>query len=71
MREFKSLNPEGLPDTCDVEVHGEEPIVEVDDTKGLIIVSYTFPGFYISEDKQDAEGEATIFKQLIFGETAG
>lgn len=31
MKEYKSLSPAGLPDLFDAEIHGEEPIVKVED----------------------------------------
>ncbi|MCK4232836.1 hypothetical protein KAX75_00280, partial [candidate division WOR-3 bacterium] len=64
MREFKSLNPERLPEGFDAEIHGEEPTVKVEESKGRIVVSYTFPGFYLSEDNIDVEGEKLSFKQV-------
>ncbi len=64
MREFKSLNPERLPEGFDAEIHGEEPTVKVDESKGRIVVSYTFPGFYLSEDNIDVEGRKVSFKQV-------
>ena len=69
MREFKSLNPEKLPDTYDVKIHGEEPIVEVEETKASIVVSYTFPGFYLSDDSHDVEGERMSFRQVNIAKT--
>lgn len=69
MKEFKSLNAEGLPDAFDVNVHGDEPIVDVDDSKGIIVVSYTFPGFYLSGDSRDVEGGAVSFTQINIGKT--
>lgn len=64
MREFKSLNPERLPEGFDAEIHGEEPTVKVEESKGRIVVSYTFPGFYFSEDNIDVEGRKVSFKQV-------
>ncbi|RLG38032.1 hypothetical protein DRN79_02225, partial [Methanosarcinales archaeon] len=64
MREFKSLNPAGLPEGFDAEIYGEEPIVKVEESKGRIFISYIFPGFYLSDDSQDVEGERVSFKQV-------
>lgn len=69
MREFKSLNPERLPEGFDAEIHGEEPIVKVEESKGRIVVSYTFPGFYLSEDTLDVEGKKVSFKQVNIAAT--
>ena len=57
MRKFMSLKPERLPRAFDAEIHGEDPIVEVEESEGRIVVSYTFPGFYISDDSRDVDGQ--------------
>jgi hypothetical protein len=62
MRQFISLQPEKLPEGFDAEIHGEEPIVEVSESKGKIAISYTFPGFFVTEDTRDVEGVKTEFK---------
>lgn len=69
MKEFKSLNPERLPEGFDAEIHGEEPIVKVEESKGRIVVSYTFPGFHLSEDNIDIEGRSVSFKQINISAT--
>lgn len=69
MREFRSLNPTGLPDAFDAEIHGAEPIVEVVESKGRIAISYTYPGFYISDDPRDVEGKKISFKQINIAKT--
>ncbi|MHC4624218.1 MAG: hypothetical protein ACYS4W_09985, partial [Planctomycetota bacterium] len=69
MREFKSLQPKTLPDGFDAEIHGEEPIVKVTESKGRIVVSYAFPGFYLSDETVDVEGTETAFKQVNIAAT--
>ena len=69
MRRFKSLNPEELPSTYDVEIHGEEPIVEIEEKEGRITIKYVFPGFYLSDDARDVEGEPVAFEQVNIAET--
>ena len=69
MREFKLLNPEGLPEGFDTEIAGEEPIVAVVESKGRIEVSYIFPGFYLSDDTRDVEGNKVSFKQVNIAAT--
>ena len=69
MREFINLNPEDIPDSFDVEIQGEEPIVDVKESKEQISISYTFPGFYLSDDEQDVEGEKKSFKQVNIAKT--
>ena len=62
MRQFQSLQPERLQEGFDAEIHGEEPIVEVTESKGKIVISYTFPGFYLVDDERDIAGERIGFK---------
>jgi hypothetical protein len=69
MRKFKSLNPERLPEGFDAEIHGKEPIVKLEESKERIVVSYTFPGFYLSDDKLDVEGKKISFKQVNIAAT--
>ena len=64
MRKFKSLNPERLPEGFDAEIHGKEPIVKLEESKERIVVSYTFPGFYLSDDSRDVEGKKVSYKQV-------
>ncbi len=69
MREFKSLKPDVLPEAFDAVIHGEDPIVEVEEKEGRIVVSYTFPGFYLSDDSRDVEGEEVSFTQINIAAT--
>lgn len=64
MREFASLRPEHLSADFDATISGEEPIVEVVEMSGKIIVSYIFPGFYLVEDSRDIENRELGFKQI-------
>jgi hypothetical protein len=69
MREFVSLRPEALPMGFDAEIHGEEPIVDVEESEARIVVRYTFPGFYVSEDSRQVEGEEMAFTQIDIAAT--
>lgn len=69
MREFKSLNPLGLPGSFDVKVQGERPIVRVEESKGRITISYTFPGFYLSDGRHSVKGERLAFKRVSVADT--
>ncbi|MBU7029327.1 MAG: hypothetical protein HXS48_20485, partial [Theionarchaea archaeon] len=69
MREFKLLRPRELPRIYNAEIHGEEPIVKVEETEGRITVQYTFPGFYLSDDERDVEKERIPFKQVTIAHT--
>jgi hypothetical protein len=64
MREFKALNPKNLPDKFDLEVHTEEPIVEVKESVGKITISYAFPGFYLVDDNREVAGKKMELKQI-------
>lgn len=67
MREFKSLEPEGLPEEFDAAMHSEEPIVEVTESKGRIVIAYRFPGFYLVADSRPVGGGRVEFKQVNIG----
>jgi len=69
MRKFESLNPKELPKHFKVEEHGEQPIVDMKETKGRIDISYIFPGFYISDHKRNIGGQVITFKQINIGGT--
>jgi hypothetical protein len=58
-----------LPNAFDAEIHGEEPMVTVDEGEGQIAVSYTFPGFFISDDVRSIDGEELQFNQLNIAAT--
>jgi hypothetical protein len=64
MREFKSLNPKNLPDGFDLEVHTEEPVVEVKESKGKITIDYAFPGFYLVDDSGKVDRKRMELKQI-------
>ena len=69
MRQFRSLAPADLPMGFDAQIHGEEPLVEVEESKTRIIVRYTFPGFYESEDSREVEGDQMDFTQIDIAST--
>jgi hypothetical protein len=69
MREFKSLQSEGFLTAYDAEVYGEEPMVKVKESEERITISYMFPGFYVSDDSRDVEGETLSFEQVNIAET--
>lgn len=64
MREFKTLNPAGLPESFDARIHGEEPMVQVEETAERIDISFIVPGCYFSDHSVDVEGERTSFKEV-------
>jgi len=64
MKKFISLKPAGVPATFDAEIHGEEPIVEVKETKNAIVISYIFPGFVASEDQTQLDEELVPFQEV-------
>ena len=69
MSHLMKLNPRGLPESFDVERHGEKPMVEFDFKENIIEISYIFPGFTISHHPQDADDReghgATIYKHEV------
>ena len=64
MPDFVSLKASGLSDAYDAEVHGEQPVVTVEEKKDSIEVSYIFPGFTISDDDHEVEGKPMPFKEV-------
>lgn len=69
MRDFKSLNPKELPEGFDAQVHGEDPVIDVKESEGKIEVSFTFPGFYLSDDEISLEGTDVSFHQINIAST--
>lgn len=64
MSKFISLKAAGLMDSYDSQIHGEEPLVTVDEKKDSIEISYIFPGFSMSDDDQEVEGKSMPFKEV-------
>lgn len=69
MRVYKTLKPKGLPDEFDANIHGGEPVVELAESKDKIVVSYTFPGFFLSDDARDVNGKEVSFQQINMSKT--
>lgn len=69
MKKFKSLHPERLSRAYDIKVHREKPIVSIKEAERRITVTYTFPGFSLSDDTRTIEGEELHFKQLDIAHT--
>ncbi|MHC4181168.1 MAG: C25 family cysteine peptidase, partial [Planctomycetota bacterium] len=69
MRAFRTLNPEGVSDAFDAEIHGEEPLVAVEETKDQLVISYAFPGFYISDQQEEVDGREVAFQHLNISAT--
>jgi hypothetical protein len=64
MKKYMSLDPAGLPAAFDAEIHGEEPIVDVKETKNTIVISYIFPGFMVSEDSTQLDEGLVPFQEV-------
>lgn len=69
LREFIPLEPVDLPDEFDVEIHGEEPIVNIKEIDDRIVINYTFPGFYRFRDTRSIDGKEISFDQLNISKT--
>jgi len=63
-KEFNSLKAAGLSDAFKAEVHGSEPIIEIEEEKDQITIACIFPGFDLSDDEQDVKGEKKPFKEV-------
>ncbi len=64
MSKYISLQPSGLSDAFDIEIHGVQPVVTIDEKDTSIQVSFIFPGFSLSDVDQDVEGEIIPFKEV-------
>jgi hypothetical protein len=64
MRRFESLQADVPLESFDAEVHGEEPIIQLEESAGRITISYSFPGFYISDDERQVDGRLAPFRQI-------
>ncbi len=69
IRIFKSLKPKDLPDGFDPKIHVEEPIIKIEELEQRIVISYIFPGFYLSDDQRDVKGEKISFHQVKIAKT--
>jgi len=69
MRKFESLNPKEHPEHFNVEEHGEQPFIILNEDEGRIDVSYIFPGFYISDHVRNIRDQEITFKQINIGGT--
>jgi hypothetical protein len=69
MREFESLKPEGLPSGYDVNLHGGEPLITVEEREKKIVVTCVFVGFFLSDDPRTVEGVTIPFKQVTIPHT--
>jgi len=64
MKKFISLEPAGLPEAFDAAIHGDEPIVEVKETRDAVIISYIFPGFVAADDPRQLDEGLVPFQEL-------
>jgi len=62
MREFKSLQTTGLHLEFDATIHTEEPIVQFEQDNQHIKISYTFPGFYLSDISHKVDKKTVKFR---------
>ena len=64
MKKFVSLKASGLSDAFDAEIHGDRPVVKVEEEKDRVEVMYVFPGFTMSEADHEVQGEHRPFKEV-------
>ena len=64
MSEFLSLNPQGLSKVYDSHLHGERPVVTVEEKADRVEVSYIFPGITISNADQEIGGKTLPFREV-------
>ncbi|CAG0937021.1 Gingipain R1 [Thermoflexales bacterium] len=63
MREFKSLQPKRLR-RVDVEPEGNQPRIDIIESKGKIQITYNFPGFYLVDENRTINQQVVNFKQV-------
>jgi hypothetical protein len=64
MSKFISLDASGLSDVFDGEVHGEQPVVQIEEKKEKIIISYIFPGFTMADVDQEVDEKSLPFREV-------
>ncbi len=64
MTKFISLQPTGLPDDFDFDLHSETPIVDIDEGKKEIVIDYVFPGFTVGDIKHQIDNETVDFVEV-------
>ena len=70
MREFHSLRASELHDLFfDTELIEEEPRIHVEESKGKIEISLSFPGFFRSDDPRKVRGREMAFSQINMAST--
>ncbi|MEW6352162.1 MAG: C25 family cysteine peptidase [Thermodesulfobacteriota bacterium] len=69
MRQFKSLQPFGLLKGFDAEIHGDAPIVRVEESKSAIVISYQFPGLFFTDQGRELGGEKLPFTGIDISKT--
>ncbi|ANT64551.1 C25 family cysteine peptidase [Prosthecochloris sp. CIB 2401] len=63
-KEFYSLKPAGISGEFDAELHGTDPVIELQETEEQLTISCIFPGFKIADTEKDIDGEKLPFKEV-------
>ncbi len=69
MREYVSLGAAGLPDSYNAEYEEGAPIVNIVEKQDRIELSYTFPGFFLSDDPRQVNEQEVLFRQVNVSKT--
>ncbi len=70
MKEFHSMRATGPPDPLlDSELVQEEPRIQVEESEGKIEISFSFPGFFRSDDAREVRGRTINFSQINMAST--
>ena len=64
MPRFVPLKGAPLPDGFDATIHGEQPIVEIDERADRVVITYAFPGFQLATDPRQVPGSGDRFHQV-------
>jgi hypothetical protein len=64
MAKYVSLNPSGLPEEFDLELHSEKPVISVVESENHIKINYIFPGFTVGDNERRMEDQTLSFKEV-------
>lgn len=64
MERLISLKPSGLPVEFDAGIHGEEPVVTIEEKEDQVVVNFVFPAFSLTEVDQVIDGDTLPFQEI-------
>jgi hypothetical protein len=64
MKRFISIASHDLPDSFDRAVHGDAPVLDIDETSDRITITFRLPGFVLSSTSAHLEGRRREFDKV-------